>query len=335
MICPICGFKMGENDAFCSNCGNFALPLKEHDRPVPVFDPPPGTPTDDSAVVPTPPELQSPAPKQPRKVAERLYPPQTNPAPLVDLSVFSAQPESDAPHTDFSQDATPPEPSVFQTPAAPTPAPKKSAKHLKILTIAACCLAVIAIGVAAYVLVSTSSLRAQLNRAQKESFTAQANAAELETQVSALRASLEAARADSQSLGAQVASLQSQLSDMETSVNQSLYDKDSALRQLEEAKTEKEAMQAQLTEAQDSLKAAQEDNETLREENETLSQQVTDYQAQVDFYDTYVVFVMLDSTDKYYHRYHCGNFTRRNFLAYSVKLAEANGYAPCPNCYGG
>ena len=43
---------------------------------------------------------------------------------------------------------------------------------------------------------------------------------------------------------------------------------------------------------------------------------------------------MLGSDTKYYHKYDCKNFEKRNFLAYSTKLAEANGYSPCPICCG-
>ena len=38
------------------------------------------------------------------------------------------------------------------------------------------------------------------------------------------------------------------------------------------------------------------------------------YADKIGFYDTYVVFVMLGSENKYYHKYDCKNFDKRNFV---------------------
>ena len=35
-----------------------------------------------------------------------------------------------------------------------------------------------------------------------------------------------------------------------------------------------------------------------------------------------------------YHSYDCEHFTKSKFWAYSRRLAEANGYHPCPLCGG-
>ena len=138
-----------------------------------------------------------------------------------------------------------------------------------------------------------------------------------------------------------MADLTGQVGDLETSVNQNEYDKIAAQRDLDEAKTalatmqeEKTALEGQLTEAQDALTQTQTDLEDAQAENETLQEKNATYQAEVSFYDSYVVFVMLGSTDKYYHKYDCPHFTQKNFVAYSTKLAEANGYIPCPDCVG-
>ena len=155
--------------------------------------------------------------------------------------------------------------------------------------------------------------------------------------------------ATAQSLGAQVADLQSQINSMESSVNQNQYDKDSALRdldaanaQLASATEENETLRDQLATAQSDLETcqadleeAQADNEALTEENESLSSQVEEMETKVDFYDTYVVFVNQGTTDRYYHKYSCPDFSRQQFVAYSPKLAESNGYHPCPVCCGG
>ena len=49
--------------------------------------------------------------------------------------------------------------------------------------------------------------------------------------------------------------------------------------------------------------------------------------------DSYVVFVENDGRGLY-HKYGCDDFAQTSFWAYSRKLAEANGYQPCPRCFG-
>ena len=51
------------------------------------------------------------------------------------------------------------------------------------------------------------------------------------------------------------------------------------------------------------------------------------------FMDSYVVFVENDGSGLY-HKYGCDDFAQTSFWAYSRKLAEANGYKPCPRCFG-
>ena len=51
------------------------------------------------------------------------------------------------------------------------------------------------------------------------------------------------------------------------------------------------------------------------------------------FLDTYVVFVENDGS-RIYHTYDCARFSKKNFWAYSRKLAENKGFAPCAVCGG-
>ena len=324
MECPICGHRMGENDAFCPNCGNFALPMQDGGTPLNSLAVPDGTPSDGSALVDAPQELeQAPAP-HPRKVAERLYPP----------------PEE----TEDSDSGAGEMPIKVRTTRQSKPGKRIRRVHRGWLIAAILCgvFAVAAVAMAVYVVVSTASLRVQLSKAQKESSSAQATAASLETQVETLTEDLEEAKTDNESLGEQVAELQSQINEMETSVNQNQYDKESALTQLEEANTqlttvteERDALETELEETKTALEDAQAENEELTETNESLQGQVDDMTAEVEFYDSYVVFVMTASANRYYHKYDCPDFTKRNFVAYSTRLAEANGYSPCPVCAGG
>ena len=57
------------------------------------------------------------------------------------------------------------------------------------------------------------------------------------------------------------------------------------------------------------------------------------YKTKSEFMDSYVVFVENDGSG-IYHTYGCGNFARNSFWAYSRKLAEAQGFHPCPVCKG-
>ena len=51
------------------------------------------------------------------------------------------------------------------------------------------------------------------------------------------------------------------------------------------------------------------------------------------FMDNYVVFVE-NNGSRVYHTYDCPEFSKSNFWAYSRKLAEAQGFNPCPTCGG-
>ncbi len=65
---------------------------------------------------------------------------------------------------------------------------------------------------------------------------------------------------------------------------------------------------------------------TLQDSNAALQQKSA-------FFDAHVAFVENDGTG-YYHKYGCDYFAQTSFWAYSRKLAEANGYTPCPHCFG-
>jgi outer membrane murein-binding lipoprotein Lpp len=302
MECPHCGAKLEEFDSFCPACGEYALPLQNTEPP-------------EEEPVPEAEETSS----APRKVPTRLYPP----------------PE----HTDDTADAS----------EAPEKPPKNPAnRRLVILTIIFGILAAAAIGAAAYVLIHTNGLQVQLRKAQTEQASAEATVQSLQTKIEALQESLDSTRTERSDLSDQVDELSGKINAMESSVNQSEYDKQAAQRELSEAEEELQTLsdsitelqtqltdtQADLEESQAALEESQAAQEKLQEENDSLTASVSAYQDETAFYDSYVVFVMLSSDTKYYHKYDCSTFTKRNFLAYSTKLAEANGYSPCPTCIG-
>ncbi|MDD6023741.1 MAG: hypothetical protein PUC06_05815 [Oscillospiraceae bacterium] len=192
-----------------------------------------------------------------------------------------------------------------------------------------------------YVVGNTANMRAQLRRAQSDEATAVENAEGLEAQITELQTNLEEARTDAKEKAEEVKALTAQIADMESSVNQTTYDKESAQRQLEEAQTELTALNTEITDletklsdAESQLEAANTALSEAQEENKALTDANAALTAETEFYDSYVVFVMTTATDKYYHKFDCPNFTQKSFLAYSTKLAESNGYIPCPICVG-
>ncbi len=317
MKCTKCGYQLQPGDAFCSNCGSFALPLKESPEKFEIAQEEPGS-------------LPS------HKVVERLYPPPGGEFAGEHGEALKDQPEQ---INEVFEDYNLPTEEDQYSVDFPV---KKTGKGWKIFAVICCLLMLVAVGISVYIVMDTSSMRVQLRMSQRENTTSQASIESLEAQVESLEDNLESVASERQSLMAQVSELESQISEMETSVYQNTNDRENAERQLEEAQSELAAveealsdLEVQLQDIQEQLAAAQEENETLTGENEALSQKVSTYEAQLNFYDTYVVFVMLSSSDKYYHKYSCSTFTQRNFLAYSVKLAEANGYEACPICFGG
>ena len=126
-----------------------------------------------------------------------------------------------------------------------------------------------------------------------------------------------------------------------------LYDQLKSLTvQLDEAKITIAAKEEEIQE----LTRLQTENRDLLEMTDELDEQITElkkqeagleadlkaaseYKTKADFMDAYVVFVENDGSG-YYHTYDCTDFSRSNFWAYSRKLAEAQGFAPCPTCGG-
>lgn len=298
MNCPHCGMVLGDQATFCPGCHKIAIPTR------------------------TPENTGNTEEKPPKKVAQRLYPP---PAETAEISPEAPPVSAPAP-----MESIPPETAV-----SPPQTPWKR------ISLVLSGLATLILIFALYVASNTHGMRVELTKAQTERASAQATVESLGKQVAQLEDTLELTRQERDDLKNQATSLQSQVNAMESTVNQSTYDKAAAQRDLETAQQEKDALADQiaaletdLTKAQEQLAAAETERDTLKKEKETLSDTVKANESELSFYDTYVVFVMLSSDTKYYHKYDCPDFTRKNFLAYSTKLADANGYSPCPKCCG-
>lgn len=314
MNCPHCGQPLGDKATFCPGCNKIAIPTR------------------------TPVQPPKPEEKPPKKVAKRLYPPPQE---------ASTEPVPEAYPAD-SPAPLPPEPQEAQEPPeSEPPLPPVSVKTpfrqnpWKIALWILLPLTLIALLASVYVFSSSHKMRVELTKAQTERASAQATVESLGKQVSQLEETLESTRQERDELKNEAASLRSQVNAMESTVNQSTYDKDAAQRELEGITAEKDALSEQVTEletslaeTQEKLSAAESENEPLQKDNTSLKETVKANETEISFYDSYVVFVMVSSSDKYYHKYDCQEFTQKNFLAYSTKLAESNGYSPCPKCCG-
>ena len=315
MVCPNCGAVLEDFDALCPGCGKTIQ--KNPDGTLTALDPQ---------------SSSEPVEAPPKKVAKRLYPPEEA-EPQTPTAPAKAPPDSSA----NALESSPTEPKAPISPTTPPAAPTAKVpvkRRLIILAVVLGILAVAAAAIAVSFYLKTDGLRVQAQKAQMENAAAQATLEDTQDQLTALQEKYNTALQDNDELSSQVEDLSAQIRDMKSSVSQSEYDKTTAQKELEDAQADLKTLNdsvselnTQLTEAQDKLEEVQKDNETLTKENAA-------YEEEVGFYDTYVVFVMLGSDTKYYHKYDCKNFEKRNFLAYSTKLAEANGYSPCPICCG-
>ncbi len=145
---------------------------------------------------------------------------------------------------------------------------------------------------------------------------------ELALEVVSLEAQLAALNDTITQKNEEISSLKSQLSGSQNSQNQSEYDLSTTQAEL-----------ARLEEENKQLLLLEEDLEAdIKELTEALK--VADsYKDKSDFMDNYVVFVE-NNDSRVYHTYDCQEFSKSNFWAYSRRLAESNGFGPCPVCKG-
>lgn len=123
--------------------------------------------------------------------------------------------------------------------------------------------------------------------------------------------------------------LQTQLAGSQSSQSQSEYDLTTKQTELDGLMLENQQLHQVTLELEEQIDQLTEEKKTL----EAALEAAADYKAKADFMDNYVVFVENNGMG-YYHTYDCEDFTRSNFWAYSRKLAEFNGYKPCPVCGG-
>lgn len=152
---------------------------------------------------------------------------------------------------------------------------------------------------------------------------------DLQSQIDDLTLQLEESQTQLEEKDQQIAALKAQLNSSQSNLTQDQYDlvvKEQELAQLEEENLELLALCDELQLRIDELEEA-------RSTLETALDMARVYKDKAEFMDSYVVFVESDGSN-HYHTYDCSNFTRSKFWAYSRKLAEAQGFDPCPVCKG-
>lgn len=219
-------------------------------------------------------------------------------------------------------------PKPVKRPPAPAPErePKKSRRGLSAALVAAILLLAASVGFQVW---QYSSLRVEKNRllAREADLTArQSETEQLQTQLTDLLQQVADLETAIDMKDQDIQSLKSQLSSSQSDKTQGQYDlstKEQELERLEDENRELLALSDDLQLRLDQMEQAQKD----------LKSQLAAVRAKADFMDSFVVFVEDDGT-RHYHTYDCANFAKSKFWAYSRKLAEAQGYTPCPVCGG-
>lgn len=263
-----------------------------------------------------------------------------NPGDL-DLDALSGKKPAPRPQTSQPQGRMkapvkqPPKPRPASQPVrVKTKAPAGLVAALWIVSI----LALVASALALYQLSSTQSHRTALRLRQSQLEEQEAYYAQVEQELAQLTGQLDQAQATLQAQEAQIRQLEAGINDAQSSASQSQYDISTKEAALEKAAAENARLTATVEALETEKEGLTQTLEELGKSVEELKKTVSDLTAQnklltqkADFMDAYVVFVENDKTGLY-HRYGCAAFAQKSFWAYSRKLAESNGYSPCPVC---
>ena len=214
--------------------------------------------------------------------------------------------------------------------AAPQPTPKRrSGKGLAVAFTIVTLLLVAVLGLVGW---QYGSFRAEKNRLRtKEADLAlrQSDMEELQLQYDALLLELETAAEEQAAKDQQIKELKAQLTSSQSSQSQGQYDLTAKQQELEQLQEDNQELLAHCEELQLEIVELEDARATLESALDVARQ----YKTKSEFMDSYVVFVENDGSGTY-HTYGCSNFARNSFWAYSRKLAEAQGFHPCPVCKG-
>lgn len=221
--------------------------------------------------------------------------------------------------------AEPPKPAE-KRPAEPAKPEKKEKRPGRALTVCACIVAVVSLGLAVWQFSGLARQRRAIRLREDDLAEREKRLTTLETQIDDLTAELAAEEEKTAAQTQQIEALLATVDSAESSANQSQYDLSEQQKELEKTADENAALEEQVTELE-------RENERLRTDYDTLYADLEAQSEKLRFVDSYVVFVEDDGTGNY-HRYECGKFLKKNFWAYSRKLAERQGYTPCAQCFG-
>ena len=219
----------------------------------------------------------------------------------------------------------PPAPKPAPRPQSPTPAQKKRRSGGALIAIL-CVFTALSLGLCIYLLANSASQRVSLRLRESDLEEREQNLTTLEQTLEATQQELLDAKDTLSQQEQTIEELQKNFSTAQSTVSQTQYDMTTQQAELERMTAEYEALQQE-------NEALTQSVETLTSANEELASSNRLFLSKSKFMDSYVVFVENDGTG-YYHKYGCSDFAQNSFWAYSRKLAEANGYKPCPNCFG-
>lgn len=202
--------------------------------------------------------------------------------------------------------------------------PKSKSKNtgLKVAFSFVCILLVLVVGFVVWQYGDMKVERTRLETKEADLLLREKEKEELQLQVEDLNSQLESLYVTIEEKETEIKELKALLSGSQSSQSQSEYDRSTI--QLELERLEEENKQLLLLE------------EELEAEIKELSASVEaakPYAEKAKFLDDYVVFVVNDDS-RVYHTYDCPRFIKRDFWAYSRKLAESNGFKPCATCQG-
>ena len=214
-----------------------------------------------------------------------------------------------------------------QRPPEPAAKPEKKEKRPgRALTVCACIVAAVSLGLAIWQFSGLARQRRAIRLREDDLAEREKRLTTLETQIDDLTAELAAEEEKTAAQTRQIETLLATVDSAESSANQSQYDLSEQQKELEKTTDENAALEEQVA-------ALEKENDRLRADYDTLYAAVDAQSKKLRFMDSYVVFVEDDGTGNY-HRYDCEKFSKKNFWAYSRKLAERQGYTPCAQCFG-
>lgn len=212
-------------------------------------------------------------------------------------------------------------------PQAKAAQPERRQRTSKKLVAALVIVCFLLAGALAYIVLSQGAVlleRRQLRAKEADLLLRETSLEDLENVKDSLTQQLEAAKTSISQLETQIEDLEQQLKESQSNVSQSQYDMTSQQQEMDLLTQENEELLAQVERLEGDLANVNSQVSQLTASNAA-------YSTKVNFMDTYVVFVNNDGS-KLYHSYDCPEFKRDSFWAYSRKLAESNGYSPCPKC---